>query len=86
MDEADRLRRYADASSRSLPLRIDVRADVLATLRSGRTASFSASPFLAVAATGWLVAASVGFFAVHAMLELQDPVVSLVTPLVVSLP
>ncbi len=85
MDDIERLRRYAGKSARPLPPQIDVAADVLATLRSNQPTAPTTRPLLAVAAVVWMVAAFVSVLGTQALSELQDPLGSLLSPLVVSL-
>lgn len=88
MDELEILRQYAARADDHAPP-IDVADDVLATIRSRRARSDwfgqQQRPMLLAAAASLLVAASLGIYAQQLVAELQDPMVSLFTPLVVTL-
>jgi hypothetical protein len=89
MDELEMLRQYAARSDGLAPPLIDVADDVLATIRSRpiQTDWFGRAqrPLTVAAAASLLVAVSLGVFAQQLIAELQDPMVSLFTPLVVTL-
>ena len=87
MDEIERLRQYAARSAPADVSKIDVTADVMATIRNRRSvpeSSTTRTVFMAVAAS-WLVALSIGYFAQQALSDVQDPMNSLTTPFAVTL-
>jgi hypothetical protein len=87
MDEIEKLRQYAARSAPADVPGIDVRADVMATIRNRRIVplpSTTRTVFIAVAAS-WLLALSIGYFAQQALSDVQDPMNSLTTPFAVTL-
>jgi hypothetical protein len=87
MDEIEKLRRYGARSVPARPLKIDVTADVMATLRSRASetsASTTRTVFIAAAAC-WLLAAGIGFLAQQSLADAQDPLASLTAPFSVTL-
>ena len=87
MDEIERLRQYAARSAPGDVSNVDVRADVMETIRNQRRvaeASTTRTVFMAVAAS-WLVALSIGYFAQQSLSDVQDPMNSLTTPFAVTL-
>jgi hypothetical protein len=87
LDEIDRLRRYAAQSAPTGPINVDVRADVMATLRrhGNRSPATTTRPLFAAVAACWLVAIGIGFFAQQALSEVQDPMNSLAAPFSITL-
>jgi len=89
MDEIEMLRQYGVRTARATSPRIDVTSSVLETLRHTSPArdrwTSLVQPLASVAAAGWLLAFSLGFFVQQALTELQDPISALVTPFVINL-
>lgn len=89
MDEVKRLRKFAERTAADEPPPIDVTDRVLATIRAewGRRDRFTVAlrPLMTLAAASLLMATTLGFLAQQAMAELQDPMVSLFSPWVVTL-
>jgi hypothetical protein len=89
MDEIEVLRRYAAESGSAAPLRVDVTARVLESIRRGREErdwlAGALRPMMTAAAASLLLAVSLGFFAQQSVAEMQDPLASLFTPFVVTL-
>jgi hypothetical protein len=89
MDEIDMLRQYAARTEFNEAPPIDVTDQVLATIRQQRArpdcSARAQRPMLLAAAASFLVAASLGVVAQQLVADMQDPLVSLFTPLVVTL-
>lgn len=89
MDDIKALRELAARTNSMAPPSIDVSERVLSTIRQRhrRRVAFSSAPrsFVIAAAASLLVAVTLGLFAQQTLAELQDPMVSLFTPLVVTL-
>ena len=89
MDEIEMLRQYAARTELDAVPPIDVADRVLATIRRRRARpdwfARAQRPMLVAAAASLLVATSLGVFAQQLVADMQDPMVSLFTPLVVTL-
>ena len=89
MDEIKALKEFAARSADVAPPAVDVSERVLSTIRQRQRQrvgfSFAQRSLLMAAAASLLVAVTLGLFAQQALAELQDPMVSLFTPLVVTL-
>jgi len=89
MDEIEVLRRHAVESGSTVPLRVDVAARVLESIRRGRVErdwlAAASRPMFAAVAASLLVAVSLGVVAQQSVAEMQDPLTSLFTPFVVTL-
>ena len=89
MDEIEILRRYAAESEPASPLRVDVTARVLQSIRTERRRpdwfAGATAPLVMAAAASLLVAVSLGFVAQQAVAEMRDPLITLFTPLMVTL-
>lgn len=89
MDEIDILRQYAARTESDAVPTVDVTDRVLASVRRQRARpdwyTRAQRPMMLAAAASLLVAASLGVFAEQLVADMQDPMVSLFTPLVVTL-
>jgi len=87
MNEIDLLRRYSDHTAKSARVNLDVTARVMRTLQNQRD-EFSVTawrPFAAVAAAAWVAVLATGVSVYEAWNTLQDPIVSLLSPFVISM-
>jgi hypothetical protein len=87
MNEIDLLRRYGDESAETGRVNIDVTARVMRTLHNQRDEYSAAAwrPFAAVAAAAWVAVLATGISVYEAWNTLQDPIVSLLSPFVLSM-
>jgi hypothetical protein len=89
MDEIEILRRYAAESEPLAPPRVDVTARVLESIRAERRRpdwlAGATAPMMMAAAASLLVAVTLGLLAHQAVAELQDPLMTLFTPILVTL-
>lgn len=89
MDEIKALKEFASRSAAVTPSAVDVSERVLSTIRrrQRQRVGFSSAQgsLWTAAAASLLVAVTLGLFAQQTLAELQDPMVSLFTPLVVTL-
>lgn len=88
MSEIHWLKRYGSAAEIESPIPVDVRARVLRTIRVGRQESYwgeAVRPLAAVLAASCTAVVASSYYAMEAWSQLQSPLVTFVSPFVVTL-